>query len=282
MRISIVTPTWNRADDLARMFDSVAKQCPPPAEHIVVDNLSSDATESVVQAYASRVSYPVIHRREADCGIYDAMNQGAQIATGDALYFLNDDDSLLAHDSLKTLALGLQNGRADFVFADVLVVDPATGSSKLRSHRQVNRFTMAEKSICQQATLYSRSILEKVGPFDSTLRAAADYDWILKAFIQHAARAAYLRFPVARFSIGGISSSESNRAAFESEMQSVRLRYYDETDLARAKRFRRTWRKFPWGLSLMPDGGSAARLKVTSRIPIAGHLLPNPLACLGF
>jgi len=264
------------------MVASVEKQAPPPAEHIIVDNLSTDSTEATIKSYASRVPYPVIHRREADRGIYDAMNRGAEIASGDALYFLNDDDALIGPHSLKTLALGLDRCRADFAFADVTVVDPSTGTSNLRSHRQVNRFTLAEKSICQQATLYSRRILESVGPFDSSLRAAADYDWMLRAFLQHSARAAYLQFPVAQFALGGVSSSESNRSAFEKEMQSVRLRYYDPAGLARAKRFRRLWRKIPWGLAVMPDLGPSPRFAVVTRIPVAGRLFPNPLAWLGF
>jgi len=282
MKISIITPTWNRAGCLARMFASVGEQSPPPHEHIIVDNLSSDATAALVQDYARRAGYPVVHRREADQGLYDAMNQGIARAQGDAFYFLNDDDCLNGRGALGLLGQALSECRADFVFGDVFVVNPDTGAMKHRTHRQVNRFTLAEKSICQQATLYSRRILEKVGLFDATLSAAADYDWVLRAFFQHSARAVYLRRPVARFFLGGISNAPGSRDAFEREMEVVRARHFTPDDLARARRFRRIWRKLPWGLALMPDAGSGPRCDVLARLPIGGRLLPNPMAWCGF
>jgi glycosyltransferase len=282
MKISIITPTWNRATQLERMLASVEALVPHPHEHIIVDNLSTDATAAVVAGYSSRTPYPVIHKCEADDGIYDAMNHGAKLATGDLLYFLNDDDRLTGAGSLSVLASALTRCRADFAFGDVIVVDRTRGTARRRFHRQVNRLTLAEKSICQQATLYTRKALDVVGRFDPTLRAAADYDWVLRAFFQHSLRGAYLRFPVAEFALGGISSSPDHREAFEAEMQAVRHRYFDAADLDRARRYRRFWRKLPWGLQLTPGGGTGPAVRLASRIPLGSVIVPNPLAWIGF
>lgn len=282
MNISVITPTWNRAEALPRMLASVEAQDPKPLEHIIVDNRSTDATATIVREYARRARYRVAHVTEGDCGIYDAMNQGARAAKGDALYFLNDDDSLASAKALGTLASALARCDADFAFGDVLVVDPQRGTSSVRYHRQMNRFTLAEKSICQQATIYSRRVIDQVGPFDALLRAAGDYDWMMRAFLQHGAKAVYLRYVVAHFSLGGISSSETHRDAFEAEMQSVRSRYLSDVDLERAKRFRRVWRKCPFGLQLMPDAGRDSTFPLVTRRPIGGLLVPSPLAWMGF
>lgn len=282
MKISIITPTWNRATQLERMLASVEAVVPRPHEHIIVDNLSTDATSGVVAEYSGRTPYPVIHKREADAGIYDAMNHGVKLATGDLLYFLNDDDRLTGAGSLAVLSRTLAGCRADFAFGDVIVVDRTRGTARRRFHRQVNRLTLAEKSICQQATLYTRRALDTVGLFDPTLRAAADYDWILRAFFRHSLRGAYLRFPVAEFALGGISSSPDHREAFEAEMQAVRQRYFDTADLDRARRYRKFWRKLPWGLHLIPGTRTGFPVRLASRIPLGPAIVPNPLAWIGF
>jgi len=282
MNVSIVTPTWNRAEALPQMLASVETQTPRPLEHIIVDNRSTDGSATIVNEYARRVSYRVLHLTEGDCGIYDAMNQGARAAEGDVLYFLNDDDRLANPKALGTLTSALSRYDADFAFGDVLVVDPQRGTSSVRHHRQMNRFTLAEKSICQQATIYSRRIIDQVGPFDASLRAAGDYDWMMRAFLQHASKAVYLRTVVAHFALGGISNSEAHSTAFEAEMRSVRLRYFSEEDLERAKRFRRFWRKCPFGLQLMPNAGRSTAFRIATLHPVGDRLIPSPLAWIGF
>jgi glycosyltransferase len=282
MKVSIVTPTWNRAATLARTIQSVESQTPAPFRHVIVDNLSSDGTGDLVKNYQLRAPYEVVHLREGDNGIYHAMNKGARAAGGDALYFLNDDDRLLNPDSLGWLAKALSLAPSGVAFADVVVHDPTTGTSKIRNHRQVNRLTLAEKSICQQATIYSRQSIETVGPFDDSLRAAGDYDWMLRALMRQATQAVYLRHPVAVFTEGGISSNPSHATAFRSEMDAVSDRHLSREVRQRAKRYRRFWRKIPFGLRLCPGSEKTDRLPVTSRVVFCGHLLPDPLAVLDF
>jgi len=107
MKVSIVTPTWNRAATLKRTLESIESQTLTPFRHVIVDNLSDDETSDLVCDYKKRAAYEVVHLCERDRGIYDAMNKGANAAGGEALYFLNDDDRLLAPDSLELLARAL-------------------------------------------------------------------------------------------------------------------------------------------------------------------------------
>jgi len=280
MTTSIITPTWNRAHVLPRMLASVESQVPLPCEHILMDNMSSDSTEQVLRDYSARAPYPVHHVRATDTGIYDAMNKGAALARGEALYFLNDDDTLLASDSLYTMAALLQSTRSDFVFADVMVIDPATHTSRRRSHRQVNRHTLAEKSICQQAMLFGAEAFRRYGNFDASLRAAADYDWVLRTLLTKRAKAAYLAHAVAGFYLGGISNDVQHKAVFDAEMQSVRSRYYTPADQSLARRYRRTWRKVPYGLTFVPTSHPAVDVK--SYLRLGKNIVPNPLAWIGF
>ncbi len=275
--LSIITPTWNRADHLPDLFDSVRSLAPPPYEHILVDNCSTDATASRIADYAAGAPWPVRHLCNGDSGLYDAMNQGARAASGDALYFLNDDDRLIP-DGLFFLLQLLKRTGADVAFGDVWREDPANGRRSLRRHRQMNFLTLAERSICQQATLYRRSSWEAVDPFDASLRYGADYDWMLRALRSNHLRASYGAWPVAIFSLGGLTSNADHAVAFAEEMESIRARYYSPEDRRRATRFRRLWRKWPWGFSLA--GKSSDRFRVQAFMRIGSLTLPDPRAVL--
>lgn len=282
MNVSIVTPTWNRAATLARTIESVESQSMRPLRHVIVDNLSEDDTPELVARYMERAPYSVVHIRERDSGIYDAMNKGVMEAGGEALYFLNDDDRLLEQDSLRLLSKALSGAPEGISFADVVVANHSRGTSKRRNHRQMNRLTLAEKSICQQATLYSRKAIDSVGPFDANLRAAGDYDWMIRALVRHRIPAVYLRRAVAIFSEGGVSSDPAHASEFRTEMDTVAKRHFSPSVRARALRYRRFWRKLPWGLIWCPGSEKADRLRVTSRIAIGNTLFPDPLALFDF
>ena len=282
MKISIITPTWNRCDSLARMIQSVEVQALRPCEHLFIDNLSTDGTASVVSSYATRAPYRVIHMRNGDKGIYDAMNQGAAKAQGDALYFLNDDDALFKPNSLALLSAALKLAPGGLAFGDVIVRDPTSGAQRRRNHRQMNRLTLAEKSICQQATIYSRKAFDAVGFFDSELKAAGDYDWMIRGLVGSRIPAIYLRSVVAVFASGGISSDPARTEEFRTEMNLVTQRHFPAAIRTRALRYRRFWRKLPWGLNLCPGHEGADRLSVTTRTAFQSYLLPDPLALLDF
>jgi len=282
MKISIITPTWNRCGSLPRMIQSVEMQAERPMEHLIVDNLSTDDTVTLISAYAARAPYPVIHMREGDKGIYDAMNQGAAMAHGDALYFLNDDDALFNPSSLGLLSAALKLAPSGLAFGDVIVRDPTSGAERRRNHRQMNRLTLAEKSICQQATIYSRKAFDAVGFFDARLKAAGDYEWMIRGLVGHRIPAIYLRSVIAIFASGGISSDPALSEEFRAEMNLVTERHFSATIRSRALRYRRFWRKLPWGLNCCPGYEHADRLSVTSRTAFQNYLLPDPLALLDF
>lgn len=282
MRVSVVTPTWNRSATLERTIQSVESQSMPPFRHVIVDNLSEDDTPEIVDHYKLRAPYKVVHVRERDTGIYNAMNKGAKVAGGDALYFLNDDDRLFDAESLGLLVKCLSLVPTGVAFGDVQVRDPANGTSTIRNHRQVNRLTLAEKSICQQATIYSRRAIEAVGPFDDSLRAAGDYDWMIRALVRQEIPAVHVRRVVAVFAAGGISSDPAYAAEFREEMNNVTNRHFADEVRSRALRYRRFWRKFPWGLALCPGSEKSDRLSVATRTMCLGHLIPDPLAMLDF
>ncbi|TVQ98626.1 MAG: glycosyltransferase [Desulfovibrionales bacterium] len=280
MNISIITPTWNRSQRLRASLQSVAAQKTSPHEHIIVDNLSVDETPELIAAYAQSVSYPVRHIREADNGIYQAMNKGIALAKGHALHFLNDDDMLFAPDVLTTMNHCLDQTEADIVFGDVVLLEE--GSQKTlsyRRHRQVNRLTLAERTITQQAIFYRQDIFQRCGIFDTRLRIAADHEWLLRALLKHDIRGIYLKRPVAVFRIGGVSNETASEVAHRRERETVTREYFTSREIKAARIFRRWTRKIPFGATIL-NAFVPLRLNIETLREKNGAFQRDPLALI--
>jgi len=100
-KISIITPTFNRIKGLLKNIESVSEQTYVNKEHIIIDNLSDDGTQELVEKYMSEVSYHVVYIREQDFGIYSAMNKGIKVARGEWIHILNSDDYYVSGKSLE-------------------------------------------------------------------------------------------------------------------------------------------------------------------------------------
>ncbi|MFM7815107.1 MAG: glycosyltransferase family 2 protein, partial [Flavobacteriales bacterium] len=120
MKVSIVTIAYNSAITIRATIDSVLSQSYHDIEYIVVDGASKDDTMSIVQSYGSR-----IHRviSEPDQGIYDAMNKGVKLATGDVIGVLNSDDFYADEHVIRDIARVVEEHDADAAYADLVYVD---------------------------------------------------------------------------------------------------------------------------------------------------------------
>lgn len=278
MNISIVTPTWNRAGHLRNAIESVARQNALPFEHIIVDNMSTDATKKIVEEYASIAQYNVIYIREKDNGIYEAMNKGIKYSSGEAVYFLNDDDRFFSQNVLSYLEVCIQKRKADIIFGDVFLIDKEEKISR-RRHRQVNKLTLMEKTITQQAILYHKSAFKRCGFFNEDLHIVGDYEWLLRAFITYNIRAVYLKTPVAYFSTEGISNDPKGYELHQRERRLVLDRFFQTKDIKSARIYRRWLRKIPFGATLL-NLFVPLRLNVINMQIFRGHPFPDPLALL--
>lgn len=99
MKISIITVTYNSGKTLKNTIESVLKQTYTNYEHIIVDGLSKDNTMQLVKEYEQKYNGKLKYISEKDCGLYDAMNKGIKMATGDIIGILNSDD-MYAHEKV--------------------------------------------------------------------------------------------------------------------------------------------------------------------------------------
>jgi len=206
MKISIITVSFNSALTIGDTLRSVAVQRYPDIEHIVIDGASHDATPEVVRTLGAHVKHFI---SEPDNGIYDAMNKGIALATGDLIGFLNADDIFASPNSVTNMAAAVSANNSDAVYSDLVYVR-ADGTDKV-----VRRWRSGEYSRSRlrygwmppHPTFYVRShVMRQVGPFDQRLRIAADYDFVLRCLAQPERRVAYLPEVLVRMRLGGASN----------------------------------------------------------------------------
>jgi len=206
-RISIITVTYNCAAVIADALRSVATQTHPAIEHIVIDGQSSDQTLAVIRDHGAHVAMLV---SEQDRGIYDAMNKGLALATGDWVGFLNADDMLAEPDTVARMVECINRlPRADVIYGDLVYVNAADTSKVLRFWKS-GSFSPSRLRfgwMPPHPTFYVRTeVLRRVGLFDADMRIAADYDFVLRCLRQPRLIVRYVPRVLVRMRTGGASN----------------------------------------------------------------------------
>ena len=115
MKVSVITATWNSGKTLRTTLDSVLNQSYPDIEHIIVDGGSTDNTMEIIREYEPRYNGRLRYISEPDKGLYDAMNKGIRMATGEVVGILNSDDFYTSSDVVEKLEKELATNRVDAV-----------------------------------------------------------------------------------------------------------------------------------------------------------------------
>lgn len=206
MKISIVTVAYNSARTIRDTIDSVLSQRYPEVEFIVIDGLSKDGTVELVKAYGNKIS---VFLSEKDKGIYDAMNKGVRMATGDVVGILNSDDFYADENVLRDVMACFQPG-VDAVYADLVYVDPVDTKKVTRTwiSGQYKEGAFKKGWMPPHPTFFvRRSLYEKFGGFTDQLRSAADYEIMLRLIHKEKVNLAYLDRVIVRMRAGGASNA---------------------------------------------------------------------------
>jgi len=182
MKISIITVTYNAASVLKRTLDSVKAQSWQQIEHLIIDGASKDETISMAETYKAQCPYEVVILSEPDKGLYDAMNKGLRLATGDYLVFLNAGDTLHAADTLETIVRSAQP-LPGVLYGDTAITDEQGKFLHLRRLRPPKKLTWKSfrqgMLVCHQA-FYALTDIAKDLPYDPRYRYSADVDWCIR------------------------------------------------------------------------------------------------------
>lgn len=180
MRVTVITVAYNSERTIGDTLASVASQTHPDLEHLVIDGASRDNTLRIVRDAGHHVAQVI---SEPDHGIYDAMNKGLALATGDLVGFLNADDMFAGSDSVAELAAEAQRTNAQAVYGDLVYVRDDDPGAVVRVWRS-GSFTPSQLRfgwMPPHPTFYVRSAtLRTLGGFDTRYRIAADYELMLR------------------------------------------------------------------------------------------------------
>ena len=178
-KFSVITVTYNAAAVLEDTIQSVITQTYHHVEYIIVDGGSTDGTLDIVAQYRDRIATIV---SEPDKGLYDAMNKGMRLATGDYLCFLNAGDSFHEDDTLQSIAHSLTGSALpDVIYGQTELVDSEGHFVRMRrlsapEHLNWKSFRQG-MLVCHQAFFAKRALAE---PYDLRYRFSADFDWCIR------------------------------------------------------------------------------------------------------
>lgn len=204
MKVSIITVVYNNETTIAEAITSVLDQTYKHIEYIVVDGASKDRTVEIIKGFADRIDTFV---SEPDHGIYDALNKGVRLATGDIVAILHSDDLYAENDTVEKVVAKFQEG-VDGIYGDLVYVmknDPAKVFRYWRG-REYKPELLVQGWMPAHPTLFlRREVYERFGGFDTGFKIAADYDFILRVFSGNV-NIRYLPELVYKIRLGGASN----------------------------------------------------------------------------
>ena len=206
MKITIVTVVYNGLATIEETFQSVASQTYPRVEHIVVDGASSDGTLAIIQKYRHKIATFI---SEPDRGIYDAMNKGIGLATGEVLGFLNADDVYADQTVLQQVSEVFDRPDVDACYADLLYVSRTNLEKPVRywKSRDYQEGLFKKGWMPAHPTFFvRRRIYEEYGGFDLNFRRQSDFDLTMRFLDVHKIKSVYVPRLFVKMRLGGMSN----------------------------------------------------------------------------
>lgn len=221
MKISIITVTYNSAKTIADTIRSINEQTYPNIEHIIIDGSSKDNTLDIINNISNRVCKIV---SEPDKGIYDAMNKGITLATGDVIGILNSDDFYASPDVISKIITTFEKGDCDAVYGDLDYVDSKNVSKIVRfwKAKEYKKRAFFRGWHPPHPTFFvKKEMYQKFGKFNLKYKIAADYELMLRFIAKEKIRTRYISEVLVKMRTGGESNQNlkniitANRESYE-------------------------------------------------------------------
>ena len=206
MKVSIITSVYNNEKTIEDAIKSVLNQTYTNIEYIVVDGASKDNTVSVIKKYEDKISTFV---SESDKGIYDGLNKGVSLATGDVISFLHSDDIYADENIISEVVEHFKSTNTDSIYADLVYVDKED-TSKIFRYWKSGEYSF--KKLCNgwmppHPTFFvKKEFYDKYGKFDLDFGIAADYDFMLRMLGKYKITTSYLPKVLYKMRVGGASN----------------------------------------------------------------------------
>jgi len=206
LRVSIITVSYNNVGTIADTINSVLSQSYANIEYIIIDGASSDGTTELVTSFGQRISKFI---SAPDTGMYDALNKGIGLATGDIVGILNSDDFFYDNNVIEKVVSAFDESDIDAVFGDVQFVDPVKTSKIVRyySSKKFNSSRFRFGYMPAHPSFYvRRELFEKIGYYKTDYKIAADFELVIRFLFINKVRYKYLEMPFISMRMGGLSN----------------------------------------------------------------------------
>ena len=222
LKLSLVTVIYNAQDTIGQCIESVINQNYPDLEYIIVDGGSTDNTLQIIDQYRQHISILV---SEPDKGIYDAMNKGISLATGQIIGMLNADDYFAGSDILQLVAHAFEQPHIDAVYGDLDIINQHHKTIRKWRSGPCTSTSFHRGFMPPHPTFYCRrSLFDKFGCYSLDYGSAADYELMLRWMYLHKVKSYYLNKVMVSMRAGGASSKnlKSRIKAWRFDLKAMR------------------------------------------------------------
>lgn len=258
MVLTIITINRNNAAGLEKTMQSVLSQTRTDFEYVVVDGASTDASVAVIERLAAAFGDRLKWVSEPDKGIYNAMNKGIGMATGEYIQILNSGDSLVSPDVVDKMYAALEKeGYPSILYGNMLkdFPDGHVRRDKGFAGEDITLLGMYIGTLNHSPAYIRRSLFDKYGPYDEFLKIDSDWKWYLQAIVFGEEKPVYVDIDVTLFDMTGIS--ETNTALTKAERRQTLQELVRPTVLADydawvpSIRMMRRIKRYPWAYKLV-------------------------------
>ena len=207
MKVSIITVTYNSEKFLAECIRSVISQSHHDIEHIIIDGGSTDGTLAIIENHKDYIAKWV---SEKDNGMYDALNKGMSMATGDVIGILNSDDILASRDVIATIEQCFNSQKVDSIYGDLVYVQQNNMQKILRVWKGYNyrRFKFSYGWMPAHPTFYvRRDLVTQLGGYETHYFTAADFEFMARYLYKFRVSSYYIPKLLVKMRSGGISNN---------------------------------------------------------------------------
>ena len=211
MRVSIITSCYNRAATIRSAIESVLAQDYNDIEFIVVDGSSTDGSLDIIREYADRISIII---SEPDHGMYEAINKGIRVATGEIIGLLHSDDFFYDNGVVGRIVERMKRTHADFLYGDGLFVNPDDTNKVVRNWigGGYRLWKVRHGWLPLHPTCYiRRDVMMRQGLYNESYKIAADSDLLVRYLLTGGLTVTYLNEYIVRMRMGGLSTDSAKR-----------------------------------------------------------------------
>lgn len=207
MKVSIITSCYNRETTIRDSIESVLSQDYNNIEYIIVDAKSKDKTLDIINEYKDKISIII---SEPDNGMYEGINKGIRLATGDIIGLLHSDDVFYADDTISRVVKEMKRTRAELAYGNGIFVKPSNMNHIIRDwiSGQYIPSRIIRGWLPLHTTVFARrNVFETIGYYDEQYKISADSDWLVRCLYKASLKVTYINEYIVRMRMGGASTS---------------------------------------------------------------------------